>query len=241
MFVPSSWPMRNEHRHVAVARDFNILISRLDNRESAIAVMTSKLENLHHELLPKINASDECKDIPCLSRQVHDVSGRIDRMEFLLFRSSLQDFAKLDEEITALLPRLQDQLLQERPDFEPSPERPSTLRSDPPGLEVPADANPKMCLRSDISDDAVSDLDGESGGSNSVPDEFGSFQRVLESLVAFQGSPSVSDYPCVGETWKFNRQDSSSEVFLDGHGRNGAVGFAIQVDARTGITGRSRY
>ncbi|CAE8588051.1 unnamed protein product [Polarella glacialis] len=138
---------------------------------------------------------------------------------FLLFRSSLQDFAKLDEEITALFPRLQDQLLQEPPDYEPSLERPSTLRSEPPGLEVPADANPEMCLRSDVSDDAVSDLDGESGESNSVLDECGSFQREPESLVAFQCSPSVSDNPCVGETWKSNRKNSNSEVFLDSHGK----------------------
>ena len=108
--TPSKWKTRHEKRHVAICRDIDKLETSLMGVESALASVHSKLDALlqqgglaKHEgqeaNYKTLSATDDTVHV-----LVHDLEVRLDRMELLLFRASVNDFDMLDKKLSNILP-----------------------------------------------------------------------------------------------------------------------------------------
>ena len=108
--TPSMWKTRHEKRHVAVCRDMDKLETRLMGVESALASVHSKLDAfLQQGGLAKHEGQEaNYKTLSATDDTVHvlaqDLEVRLDRMELLLFRASVNDFEMLDKKLWNELP-----------------------------------------------------------------------------------------------------------------------------------------
>ena len=148
----SMWPTRHVRRHEAVARDHELLMQRLDRIEDSLLSLSTRLDDFTDAQM----TSD--RRMTSLSAQervtTHDVQQsmqtRLDKLELLLFRTSLHDFAKLDEEIHCLRANSHDSAMPTQPDAEISPGQANIICT-PPGLQT----SPR-CLKFDIFSDGSS-------------------------------------------------------------------------------------
>ena len=74
---------RSLKRHDAVTRDNTAILARLDNIENLMITLMSKFDKVDHRPQP-------------------DDSSRIDRLELLLFRSTISDFSAIDAELASV-------------------------------------------------------------------------------------------------------------------------------------------
>ena len=137
----SVWSARSEKRHDAIARDRDVVLARLDSIELAISQILARLDDTFNQaqqltLRPE-GVQGDCPSVKVVS----ELQGRIERMELLLFHTSLDQFAVLDDEIKQVLPQLRDKRSLEapsQPDCEPSPSKALGgmygLIGQPPGL-----------------------------------------------------------------------------------------------------------
>jgi len=91
--VSSLWPGRRERRQAAVARDNEKINIRLVQLEESMKAMTAKIDKL---LL------HQC---PSSGIDVSNLADRIDKIEFLLVRTSVSQFKELDRDILQMLPK----------------------------------------------------------------------------------------------------------------------------------------
>ena len=118
---PSSWPVRNERRHCAIAK-FNAEVLSL------LTDITSRLERIEDNLSPApINHPPGLMDSGAIGCQYRNglidvLEDRLSRMEKLLLRTPLPDFEELDRKIHAFLHETQAE-----PEREGSPAMSATL------------------------------------------------------------------------------------------------------------------
>ena len=93
---PSSWPVRNQRRHVATtnfnAEVVNSLASITTKLDSGVAALAAKLDMVLEEIRPSQ-----------FVRGMDELGKRIDSMELLLFRTHLKDFQAIDANLDGML------------------------------------------------------------------------------------------------------------------------------------------
>ena len=101
--TPGLCSARSQKRHAAVSRDMLNIQRRLDELSSFTKAMDFKFD----AILEHITGSPAQKSSPLgdVTSEMRDVTERINRMELLLLRTSLEDFRTLDQEIEQLLPK----------------------------------------------------------------------------------------------------------------------------------------
>eukprot|EP00930_Biecheleria_cincta_P082318 TRINITY_DN72074_c0_g1_i1.p1 TRINITY_DN72074_c0_g1~~TRINITY_DN72074_c0_g1_i1.p1 ORF type:complete len:263 (-),score=43.36 TRINITY_DN72074_c0_g1_i1:130-918(-) len=72
----------------AASRDHYEVLQRLDNLESVVSSLTKRIDGICNQL-----------SRPAASAALGDLTQRVDRMELLLFRTSIHDFAAIDAEL----------------------------------------------------------------------------------------------------------------------------------------------
>ena len=99
---PSSWPVRNERRHCAIAKFNAEVLSQLTD-------ITSRLQRIEDNISPPpISHPPGLTDsgvLDCQDRNslIYALEDRLSRMEKLLLRTPLADFEKLDRKIQAFV------------------------------------------------------------------------------------------------------------------------------------------
>ena len=97
--APSLWPVRRARRQLASARDFGQIEARMTKMEETITCLMLKFDehiaNTHRSVL-------ECGDD--YHSGVAAAAARLDRLECLLFRTSMVNFQLLDQELAGILP-----------------------------------------------------------------------------------------------------------------------------------------
>ena len=96
------WSARIQKRHAAVSRDMSMTQRRLDDLGNDTKRIDSKIDSVI-EALSKLGASTH-NPIALVKSEVEAVAAKVSRLEFLLFRTSLEDFKVLDKEIQSRMP-----------------------------------------------------------------------------------------------------------------------------------------
>jgi hypothetical protein len=117
MSVPSAWPVRNERRQAAVSRDMNKVEARLLRIESSLELISGKLRDVCNIIQNDMPTS---KQLMAPMETCDPLESRIDKLELLLLRTSLEDFRTLDRDIIKFMPRIVESASIE-PDFEAYP------------------------------------------------------------------------------------------------------------------------
>ena len=96
----SVWSARHAKRHAAVTRDMENICHRLDSIESSIAMLSAKFDSMYVDgTNTQVPTVGDCVETSSFSQ-------RLDRLEILLFRTSVEDFSTIDKEIAQLMPRV---------------------------------------------------------------------------------------------------------------------------------------
>ena len=117
---PSMWPTRQRRRDAAIARDRARVEARFADLEKSVANIDAKIDRLL--------ARTTCPPpgLPLVHDRNHDIDDigtRLDRLEILLFRTSLPDFHMLDEKMTNMMAEVKPDCAVE-PEAENTPEKP---------------------------------------------------------------------------------------------------------------------
>ena len=110
---PSSWPVRRQRRDFALQKYHSEVLAAISGVKESMAVQFDKVNVRLGQLETSLcSISTESKEShgearssgndPCL---LAEAVSRIDRMELLLFRTSLYDFQMLDAEVLEILPK----------------------------------------------------------------------------------------------------------------------------------------
>mmetsp|Transcript_98520 Transcript_98520/g.299005 ORF Transcript_98520/g.299005 Transcript_98520/m.299005 type:complete len:237 (-) Transcript_98520:212-922(-) len=118
MSVPSPWPIRNERRQAAINRDTKMLDTRLSSSEQSLELITDKLNDLCNAI--QIGTYPTNRQDMDTFETISAISDRVEKMELLLLRFSLDDFRALDRDIIKLVPRRIEPTTTE-PEVEKSP------------------------------------------------------------------------------------------------------------------------
>jgi hypothetical protein len=100
---PSSWPVRHERRHAAVStfnahvtKSLDKLNQRLDDMK--LQTVEDKINNLEKKFDMMINQLGHCMQVqPTVDAQCDSLEERINSMEILLLRTSIEDFRSIDK------------------------------------------------------------------------------------------------------------------------------------------------
>ena len=108
--IPSVWPARHLRREAAVSPDRSRVEERFGKMESALGMIDTKIDKLlsalgQTPLGPREDRGPSLQDIAC----------RVERMELLLFRTSIKHFETTSEEIRRILPKT----MAKQPEFQP--------------------------------------------------------------------------------------------------------------------------
>ena len=106
------WSARIQKRHAAVSRDMSIIQRRLDDLGNDTKRIDSKIDSVI-EALSKLGASTH-NPIALVKSEVEAVAAKVSRLEFLLFRTSLEDFKVLDKEIQSRMPTVSHSAVDKR-------------------------------------------------------------------------------------------------------------------------------
>ena len=99
---PSSWPIRNQRRHAAIAEFQSQVIELLSDVSSRLLHIETALSGLQGRLPPGLTKPCVPQTGKCESadaEKINSIEKRIASMETLLFRASFEDFKTLDEVI----------------------------------------------------------------------------------------------------------------------------------------------
>ena len=185
--------------------------SRLQSIEAAVASLAGMMKEVHCKIChgtvdPQDKKLQSPKDEHFSSVSTANLETRVDRLELLLFRTSLPVFECLDKKLAAIISTKDCQTYQ--PDHEPPPTKCIHGLADmlhPPGL---ADASAR-CLEFDM---AEGDTEKESNSSHTEED----LGSLLEDPTADGELDSQSTvWPKAGEKWKFNVCQGGTAVYAD--------------------------
>ena len=161
----SSWPVRNQRMHEAALALHYDVVKQL----SEISIRLSGIED-------RISRLEAHTDAKFDNYDPGNTTARLDRLEILLFRTHVEDFGPIDEEMKKLLPQTQDvaTLYQEaEPEQEASPLKPSSSAENPSGHLAPT-----KCALFDISSDVSAE-----DANNAMPwfaENHGTYRALME-------------------------------------------------------------
>merc|ERR1719362_1242095 len=105
---PSSWPVRLQRRHAAVTTFNAEVLQRLQDNALTHSALADTVQNLSNKIDMLINRFDS----PVASQTSHaepvDLLARVESMELLLFRTSLENFGKIDLQLKRNLQTIQE-------------------------------------------------------------------------------------------------------------------------------------
>ena len=126
MSVPSVWPVRNERRHAAMAKDMDKINSRLSNIENIVEQLSDKLNDVMAILSPKSHIVHPPPGLQInVDKDHQDYQHRIERLETILVCSPPEPFqpsvsAVLD---MLILKSIEEEAETREPDVELTPEK----------------------------------------------------------------------------------------------------------------------
>lgn len=141
---PSSWPVRQQRRHVATAQFNNQVLDSLTTINSKVEGFSFEADfNRMSEQIDKLQSSVNLilqrVDIAMTNE---DLEKRLESMELLLFRRNFKDFVQIDRQVLAAVPASQ-------PEPEASPLKAQQITKTETEL-----SNPRKCINFDIFSEA---------------------------------------------------------------------------------------
>ena len=108
---PSLWSVRHHRRHAAVSRDVVAITKKVTGLELQVSsvgmkldLVLTKLDKLVAMQPPGMKQGSDTEMF--IKEKLQSNASRIDRLELLLFRTSMRDFATLDAKIEESLPKI---------------------------------------------------------------------------------------------------------------------------------------
>ena len=101
--VPSLWPIRHQRRDAAIARDRAHSESRFQGLEKAIASIHCKLDEVLSRIEQPLPPPPGLQSEEIKPDKLIDITTRVERIEFLLLRTSLSNSEIIDTEIPSFL------------------------------------------------------------------------------------------------------------------------------------------